>query len=317
MYYPATRLLTVLELLRSRGRMSGAELAEALEVDSRTVRRYVTMLQDLGMPIETERGRAGGYKLRPNYRLPPLVFSEDEVVALTLGMLFARRLGLSGAATAAETAVAKMERVLPSVLREQVQMMDETLSMRLPMLGVAPASETIMALTVAAYRNQRVEISYQKSYNEETRRQVDPYAIVHTLGLWYMVGYCHLRRDLRTFRLDRVAHISMCAETFVPPQDFDALNFVESSVARTPWGLLTEVLLQTTLEEARKLVPATSAILKPDPAGVIMQSFAYDLDDYALFLAGLPCPMIVRQPEELLKALERLAAKAVALAQHR
>ncbi len=78
MYHPTTRVLAVLELLQSHGRMTGAELARRLEVDPRTARRYVEMLQDLGIPVEAERGAHGGYRLRPGFRLPPLMFTEDE-----------------------------------------------------------------------------------------------------------------------------------------------------------------------------------------------------------------------------------------------
>src|SRR5918997_6080580 len=90
MYHPTTRVLTVLELLQSRGRITGPELAERLEVNIRTARRYITMLQDLGMPIEAERGRYGAYRLRPGFKLPPLMFTEDEALALTLSLLAAR-----------------------------------------------------------------------------------------------------------------------------------------------------------------------------------------------------------------------------------
>ena len=83
MYHPTTRVLTVLELLQAHGRLSGAEIASRLEVDLRTVRRYITMLQDLGLPVESERGRYGGYRLRPGFRLPPLMLSDEEALALT------------------------------------------------------------------------------------------------------------------------------------------------------------------------------------------------------------------------------------------
>src|SRR3712207_4792248 len=100
MYRPSTRVLTVLELLQSYGRMTGPELAERLEVNVRTARRYITMLQDLGIPIEAERGRYGAYRLRPGFKLPPMMFTEDEALALTLGLLAARQIGLAAAAPA-------------------------------------------------------------------------------------------------------------------------------------------------------------------------------------------------------------------------
>src|SRR6266480_2083303 len=127
MYFPATRVLTVLELLQSRQRISGPELAERLEVDTRTVRRYIMMLQDLGVPVEAERGRYGSYRLRPGFKLPPLMFTDDEALALTLGLLAARKMGLAVAAPAVEGALAKIERVLPTTLRTRVQAVEETL----------------------------------------------------------------------------------------------------------------------------------------------------------------------------------------------
>ena len=113
MYHPTTRVLAVLELLQSRRRLGGAELAERLEVDGRTVRRYIAMLQDLGIPVEAERGRYGAYHLRPGFKLPPLMFSDEEALAVVLGLLAARRLGLALAAPDVEGALAKIERVRP------------------------------------------------------------------------------------------------------------------------------------------------------------------------------------------------------------
>src|SRR3989441_8843941 len=127
MYHPTTRVLTVLELLQAHRQMSGPKLAERLEVDVRSVRRYITMLQDLGIPIEAERGRYGNYRLMRGFKLPPLMFTEDEALALTLGLLAARKLGLAVAAPAVEGALAKGERGLPTALGGRVQAVHETL----------------------------------------------------------------------------------------------------------------------------------------------------------------------------------------------
>src|SRR5215475_11976969 len=94
-YRPTARVLTVLELLQAHGRMTGGELARRLEVDIRTVRNYVQTLVDLGIPVEAERGRYGAYRLRAGYKLPPLIFTEDESLALTLSLLLARQSGLA------------------------------------------------------------------------------------------------------------------------------------------------------------------------------------------------------------------------------
>src|SRR5919199_1797469 len=137
MYRPTTRVLAVLELRQSHGRMTGAELARRLEVDPRTARRYIETLQDLGIPVEADRGRYGAYRLRPGYKLPPLMFGEEEALALTLGLLAARRIGLADGAMpspAVEGALAKVERVLPDPLRERVRAVEDAL-----VLAIQPA----------------------------------------------------------------------------------------------------------------------------------------------------------------------------------
>src|SRR5690606_10235818 len=107
-------------LLQARPHLSGTELAQRLEVDIRTVRRYITMLQDMGIPVEAEHGRYGGYRLRRGFKLPPLLFTEEEALAVTLGLLAARRLGLAATAPAVEGALAKIERVLPTEVGQRI-----------------------------------------------------------------------------------------------------------------------------------------------------------------------------------------------------
>src|SRR5437867_8423794 len=108
------------------------------------------MLQDLGIPVEAERGRYGAYRLRPGFKLPPLMFTEDEALALTLGLLAARRLGLTAAAPAVEGALAKIERVLPSALRERVQAVQQTLILDVTHSGPTPRSEVVATFFAAA-----------------------------------------------------------------------------------------------------------------------------------------------------------------------
>src|SRR5437868_11899488 len=116
---PATRVLAFLELLQDRPGLGGRELAERLEIQPRTVRRYATALRELGIPVEAERGRAGGYRLRPGFRMPPLMLDSDEATAVTLGLLAARRYGVASTEPAVERALAKILRVLPGALRER------------------------------------------------------------------------------------------------------------------------------------------------------------------------------------------------------
>src|SRR6266513_1708018 len=175
MYFPTTRVLTVLELLQSHQQLSGPEIAERLEVNTRTVRRYITMLQDLGIPVEAGRGRHGSYRLRPGFKLPPLMFTEEEALALTLGLLAARKLGLAVAAPAVEGALAKIERVLPHTLRQRVQAVQDTLVFDFNLPTAAPSSEVVSRLCAAVQEGRQVELCYQAWQAETSRRIVELY----------------------------------------------------------------------------------------------------------------------------------------------
>jgi predicted DNA-binding transcriptional regulator YafY len=314
MYFPTTRVLTVLELLQSHARLSGPELAERLEVNTRTVRRYITMLQDLGIPVEAERGRHGSYRLRPGFKLPPLMFTEDEALALTLGLLAARRLGLTVAAPAVEGALAKIERVLPLALRSRVQAVQETLVFDFTRTGITPRSEIVVTLSAAAQQCRRAWLRYRSWPGEETERAVDLYGLVYRAGFWYAVGYCHLRNDVRVFRLDRVLHAEIRNEIYTRPVDFDTLEHVTRSIASTPGAWFIEVLLETTLEQARERVPPTLATLEQEEHGVVFRCYVGNLEWIARFLAGLDCPFVVRQPVELREELKKVAERIAEMA---
>jgi predicted DNA-binding transcriptional regulator YafY len=315
MYFPTTRVLTVLELLQSHQRLSGPELAERLEVDTRTVRRYITMLQDLGIPVEAGRGRYGYYRLRPGFKLPPLMFNDDEAFALTIGLIAARKLDLAVAAPAVEGALAKIERVLPVNLLEQVRAVQQTLVLNFNASAVAPASKTVITLSIARMQTRQVMMHYQGWQSAVTERILDPYGIVCREGFWYVVGYCHLRTELRTFRLDRILQVELLDETFQPPVDFDCAAFAAHALASMPAGQRIEVLLKTTLEQVQRWIPAGLAVLEQSQDGVIFRCYADNLDWIAHLLLGLRCPLIIRRPAELCEAMRRLAERAAQVAE--
>ncbi len=315
MYFPTTRVLTVLEILQSRQQISGIELAERLEVDQRTVRRYVTMLQDMGIPVVSKRGRYGAYSLRPGFKLPPLMFRDDEAFALTIGLIAARKLGLAVAAPAVESVLAKIERVLPVALKEHVRAVQETLVFDFNPASNAPSSEIVTTLCMAALQKRRVALKYHAWHTEVTERALDPYGLVCRSGFWYTVGFCHLRQDLRSFRLDRIVSVTIHDETFTSPIDFDCLEFVMRSLSMMPAQWFIDVLLETTLEEARGMVPPAVAILEQEEHGVALRAYVGNLDWIAYVLAGLRCSFIIRNPPELRTAMQRLAKNIVQMAE--
>lgn len=313
-YRPTTRLLSMLELLQARGRVGGPELARRLEVGERTVRRYVAMLQEMGVPVEAERGRYGAYTLRPGFKLPPMMFTDEEALALALGLLSARRLGLSGAAPAVEGARAKLERVMPEELRGRVRTFEEVVVPAAP--ARLPAGEVVVTLSAAVRERKRVRMRYRAGGSGETRRSVDPYAVVQGDAFWYTFGYCHLREGRRLFRLDRVLSVEMLDESFVLPPGFDTPQGVLEALAdmrEDRWSV--EVLLETTPGEARGQLPKMGVSLQEAPEGVVMRSSTSDLAWMARVLAGLSFPFVVREPPELRESLRRLAAEIEALAE--
>ncbi|MCX6048561.1 MAG: YafY family protein [Chloroflexi bacterium] len=313
MYNPTTRLLTILELLQSRRELSGVELARRLEVDVRTVRRYITMLQDMGIPIEAGRGRYGGYQLRPGFKLPPLMFSEDEAVALTLGLLLTRHLGLGIDVAAVEGAMAKVERVMPMPVNELVKALQASLEVELPISDKPhpPEAAVIKTISLAVQRQQQLELQYQAWNGEVSLRTLDPYGLAYRAGFWYMVGYCHLRQDTRTFRLDRVLQVLLGHQTFTRPAHIDIMQHIEASIAKTPGAWRIDVLLQTTLENAQQLISPALATLEATPEGVNLRCYVQTLPWFAHFLAGLDCDMVVRHPPELRAALQALASRVM------
>jgi len=312
MYHPTTRVLTVLELLQSHHRLTGPELAARLEVNTRTARRYITMLQDLGIPVEAERGRYGAYRLRPGFTLPPLMFSEDEALAVTLGLLAARRLGLAATAPAVEGALAKIERALPERLRERIKAVQAALV--LDMMQATPGAEAdvVLALSGASYASRSVWMQYRNDQGATTEREFDPYGIVYRQGRWYTVGYCHLRRDLRMFRLDRFTDVRELERQFTRPADFDPAAYVIHSLATMPNVWQVEVLLQAPLAEARRRFSPIFGTLEETPEGVMLRAQADDLQWLARDLVASGIALRVVQPPALRDALRRVAEEVLA-----
>jgi predicted DNA-binding transcriptional regulator YafY len=315
MYHPTTRVLTVLELLQSHAEMTGGEIARRLEVDPRTVRRYITMLQDLGIPVEAERGRHGAYRLRPGFKLPPLMFTEDEALAVTLGLRIAQRAGLSASTASVEGALAKLERVMPETLREQLQDVDASLIIELAQpAGIAAPEGVIAALSNAIRATYQVKLNYQAYEGETSTRIFDPYGLVYRVGRWYVVGYCHLRAETRTFRLDRVQRMERLNTRFTRPVAFDALLHVEQSLANTPGQYHVEVLFDAPLEAVQQQVPVALGTLTEQPNGIRLVCEVQRLSWIAGYLAGLTLPITILHPDDLKIEMRRLVERVQSMA---
>jgi predicted DNA-binding transcriptional regulator YafY len=314
MSQPTVRILALLEMLQARGLASGALLAQAINVDRRTLRRYIATLEEMGIPITSTPGRLGGYQVVPGFRLPPMMFTDDEALALAVALLAARGLGLAQTLPAVGSARAKLERVLPLKLRKRLSAVDETVAIEL-VRPVAPLDHVVLALLSAATQECRqVRLTYSAAQSEETRRHFNPYGLVYRGGRWYSVGWCHLRKGLRSFRLDRIRAASATDVRFERPANFDSLAYLKGSIARLPRAHSIEVLLATDLATAQRELFSAFGVLESVEAGVLLRSQADDLDWFSRQLSRLPFDFTVRSPAALRSAVALAGRRMLRLA---
>ncbi|THF86560.1 YafY family transcriptional regulator [Deinococcus sp. KSM4-11] len=299
MYDPSMRVLTVLELLQSREEVTGAELARRLEVSPRTVQRYVARLQDLGIPVQGRRGVGGAYRLKPGFQLPPLMFTSDEALALSLGLRALAHLGLHALAPAAQGAAAKLARTLPHALREHVQALEDGVQLDASPWVVGTDAALLSELLRAVRATQVVAFSYTAQTARSTTRRASVYKVVHLDGRWYAVGHCHLRRALRSFRLDRMQDVTALEETFTPPADFDAVAYLRSTLPDAPAAHGVSVWLARPPEELRGRVSGWHTEITGEAGGTRLRAQRDDLPSFAAFLLGLDCAFRVDSPPAL------------------
>jgi predicted DNA-binding transcriptional regulator YafY len=319
MYSPTSRLLAVLSLLQAYHHISGVEIARRLEVDTRTVRRYITILQDMGIPVETERGPHGGYQLQRGYKLPPMMFTDAEAVALTLGLIAIREFSFPVDLAAVESALAKTERVMPENLYQQTRGLREAIAFNVnsylsPPQMAAYKNDVLVRLSTSVQQNRRVLLRYRAWQSDESERHFDPYGVVYNVGYWYVTGYCHLRNDLRTFRVDRVSRVELLADGFERPVDFDALDYVLRSIASWPEAEQIEVLIEAPLEQVQEFISPVMGTLEESEQGVILRRAAVQLEWIVPVLLNIDAPMQVIQTDELRQLIHQMGRRALNMA---
>jgi predicted DNA-binding transcriptional regulator YafY len=323
---PTARVLSLLELLQSGGVRTVAELADRLGVDERTVRRYVNHLLDLDVPVESVRGRYGGYRLAPGYRMPPLMLSDDEALAVLLGLVAGRRTGLvTTTGTASETAAAKIRRVLPGRLARRLDAVLGSLAFTAPP-GQTPAPDTAVLLSIAdAVRHHRpITIRYTAADGRRSERTLHPYGLVAHSGRWYVTGTDPGIGQDQTFRLDRIAATRTLPGSFEPPTGFDPAQHVLSGLATTPYRHEVTLNIQATIEQIRARLPASVATVEELPAASgadpdterwhRVELHAERLDWLPPLLASLDRPFVIERPDELRDLIAALASRLAASA---
>ncbi len=306
------RLLRLLSLLQTRPRWSGPELAERLAVTTRTVRRDVDRLRNLGYPVAAAPGTEGGYQLGAGGRLPPLLLDDDEAVAVAIGLRLAADGSVSGLDDATLSALAKLDQVLPAHLGARVRAVHGVTRE----LGRRPADQveasTLVALAQACRGGERVRFAYTDRAGAVSDRLADAHRLVRAGPRWYFVAHDCLRADWRTFRVDRISEavaIGVRAELVDPP---DAVELVARGLAVGGYEVVARIRLPLGLEAARDLLPPSVATLVADEGESTVFELGGPEAGMAGWLAGLPCPVEVLAPAEL---RERLRAHVLAVAE--
>lgn len=314
---PAARLLAVLELLQDRPGISGPAIAERLGVSTRTVRRYVATLQDMGIPVAPSPGRLGGYRLLPGFRLPPLMFSAEEAVGLAVALLATRATAYDDLPPAVSSAFGKIQRVLPTSLARQLEALHQVT--RLPDQTSTgrrrfPDPAVLASLARAALTGRRCSIRYHRAPGSESRRELDPYGLATVYGRWYVHGYCSLRRAPRTFRVDRISRVDAGVARFTPPEGLDVMVEVERSLALgRQWHV--ELVVDAAAEDVRAVLPPQFAELRAvDPSTTQVLSSTSNLDWFAWRIGDLPFDVRVVSPPELRASLRTAAASLLRIA---
>ncbi|QIG38485.1 YafY family transcriptional regulator [Microbacterium sp. 4R-513] len=249
-----TRALSLLNLLQTHRHWPGSELADRLGVTERTVRRDVERLRELGYRIESTPGSAGGYRLEAGSAVPPLLLTDEEAVAMAIGLRVAASQRLIGGPETTLTALAKLEQVLPAPLRRRVNALADAVQPAGIRSGAAVSSEVLGELALACRDHERVRFSYTAASGEVTRRRVEPHVLAPADRHWYLLCWDLEKEDWRTFRVDRLADVEHTRLLFEPrplsPEQVEEFIVVARSWVRQP--VETDVVMDLPYEQMRE-----------------------------------------------------------------
>jgi len=311
----SARLLQLLSLLQARPEWPGVALASRLGVTGRTLRRDVAKLRSLGYPISAMPGVAGGYRLGAGAALPPLLLDDEEAVAVALSLRTSAPQDVSGIGEAAVRALAKLEQVLPTRLRDRATAISHAL---VPLTGPAPMLDVdaLTAMARACRACEQLAFAYRDRDGAVTARRVEPHRLVQAGYRWYLVARDLDRGDWRTFRADRIHAPRLTGVRFVPIDPPDAAAFVARAVTTAPYRYQARILVHAPVEAIAERVPPSVGILEPaGPGRCVLTSGSDSLDALALHVTALDVDYRVLEPPELARRLAVLAGRLATAAE--
>lgn len=295
-----------MEILRRRPGVTASELGAGLGVTERAARRYVAILREAGIPVESTQGPYGGYRLGRGTRLPPVLFTEPEALGLVMAVL-------DGPPAAADdllgVALDKVIRALPEGVGRQAAVLREHASPAPDRYAARPDPATTSALVTAITARRRVRVTYRSESGSEWEAQVDPWAVVVRYGRWYLLCHSHRADAIRTYRIDRVRAVEQTTHHFEPPRGLDPVAAVEENLGMG-WEFPTRVVFDAPLHRVAPWIRPPMGRLEPTAEGCVLLGSTSNPAMYAQeWLPTVPFDFHVEGGEELRAAVAKLAAR--------
>ncbi|MGA4837638.1 helix-turn-helix transcriptional regulator [Streptomyces sp. G45] len=302
---PTARALRTMEILQNRPGATADELAAALGVTERAARRYVGILREAGIPIASNRGPYGGYRLGRGTRLPPVVFTEPEALALVMA-------ALDDADDLVGTALNKVIRALPERVGQQAATLRDHAAAAPDPHSVRPDPAITSALVAASAARRSVRVAYRSEAGREAEREVDPWAVVIRQGRWYLLCRSHRTGAIRTYRVDRIGAVHQTDRAFDPPDGLDPVAALEENLG-SGWEFRTRVVFDAPLSEVAPWVRPPMGRLEALGDGCVLVGTTGTPDMYAeKWLARMPFGFRVEGGPELRAAVAAVGARFTA-----
>lgn len=311
----SVRLLRLLSLLQARRDWSGADLAERLEVTTRTVRNDIERLRLLGYEVHSSTGITGGYRLGAGSVMPPLLLDDDEAVAVGLGLRAAASGSVTGIEETSLRAMTKLEQTLPARLRHRLDALRQA-TVSATNRGPTVDAETLTTVAAACRDHQQLRFDYRGHDGDVSIRAVEPHRLVYTGRLWYLLAWDRNREDWRTFRADRIEPRLPTGPRFAPREPpEDAASHVVRGTSSLAWKHPARVRLHVSVEQIAERVPPAAGLLLPEGEdSCILETGSGSLHDLVGWLTSLDVGFEVLDPPELRALLRWLAQRYAAAA---
>jgi predicted DNA-binding transcriptional regulator YafY len=308
---PTARALQTLEMLRVRPGTTAEQIAARLGVSSRAVRRYVEILREAGVPVESSRGRYGGYRLGRGTRLPPAFFTGDEALGLVMAVLEGHSEATDESGLV-DSGIDKLIGAFPENIGRQAAALRDYAVTAPDHRGAHPDPAITSALIVAAASHCRVRLRYRSEAGNEWNEEADPWAVVVRYGRWYLLCHSHRAGAVRSYRLDRVGAVEQTCQPFTPPEVVDPFAALEECLGDGR-AFPTRVVFKGSLSEVSPWIRPPMGRLQPHPSGCVLVGSTDNPTMYAEeWLARIPFAFRIEDCDELRAAVAALASRCAA-----